>query len=72
MLELERDDAAALIRALDALIEQDSDTPPESALRKLQTALITALGGVRPGPPQVPPEAQTVDSATTRGEENDN
>jgi hypothetical protein len=61
-VELEREDAAALIRALDAVIEQGSETPSDSALRRLQSALVSALGGVRPGPPQVTPSAQPVAS----------
>jgi hypothetical protein len=69
-VELEREDAAALIRALDAVIGQDPDAPPEPALRKLQSALVSALGGVRPGPPQVSPGAQP-EATQSEGDKSD-
>ena len=47
-----RGEAAALVHALDSLIDQQRGTGIGSLLRGLETALADAFGGVRPSPPE--------------------
>lgn len=50
-IQLDREDAAALIYILDPLIEQQSGSALGSLFRGLQTELIGAFGGTRPPSP---------------------
>lgn len=50
IIELHREDAAALVHVLDSLIDQQHGTATGDLLRGLNTALIDARGHVKPDP----------------------
>jgi hypothetical protein len=67
-IELNRDDATALVYVLDFLIEQQAGTGYGALLRGLQTAVVDAFDHVRPDPPEGWPRAipaGTADGADT-------
>jgi len=51
-IQLNRDDAAALVYVLDFIFEQQAGTGYGSLLRGLQTAVVDAFGHVRPAAPE--------------------
>jgi hypothetical protein len=55
-----RGEAAALVHALDSLIDRQRGTGIGSLLRGLETALADAFGGVRPNPPEGGPNRNWV------------
>ena len=67
-IELDRDDAAALVYVLDFIMEQQAGTGYGALLRGLQTAVVDAFDHVRPDPPDGWPLAAGTADAPRFGE----